>query len=329
MFDRVTPSTLLHAQLTRLDAVLPFVLDGRPAGIHDARIATRRIRELLPLVGDGRPSVSASELARRFRRLGRSLGRVRDADVQIVLLSTLEQRIPHAAPTLVVVRQQRERERLELMRKVIKRLERLEAIALVRSLRAARSRWAVLHAPGHWRRELAYIVAGRSDAARRAIEHATGVYFPKRTHAARIAIKKLRYALEIVHEIGPSDRSAEALRDLKKTQDVLGDLHDRQELIDGLSSTAGHGLSQNDDGQVALIRQVVEAEAHQLHARYLERRQRLVAICDDAVATRWPPRAALPAVPALPARVVALGAIALSSGAFLVARNGLAIRSRS
>ena len=74
------------------------------------------------------------DLHSRFKRLGRSLGRVRDADVRLALLASLETRMPHAAPALVVLRQQREQERLELLRKLVKRLERLEAVRLIEML---------------------------------------------------------------------------------------------------------------------------------------------------------------------------------------------------
>ena len=56
---------------------------------------------------------------------------------------------------------------------------------------------------GHtWRRDLDYTLRERALATREAIDHATGVYFPARVHAARIAIKKMRYAMEIAHAIG-------------------------------------------------------------------------------------------------------------------------------
>jgi CHAD domain-containing protein len=87
---------------------LPGVLDGKEGSIHDARIATRRIRELLPLLADAKRRKALDDVYSRFKRLGRSLGRVRDADVRVTLLATLETRMPHAAPALVVLRQQRE-----------------------------------------------------------------------------------------------------------------------------------------------------------------------------------------------------------------------------
>ena len=49
--------------------------------------------------------------------------------------------MPHAAPQLVVLRQQREQERLQLLRKLIKRLERIEAPRLVQALAERTTTW--------------------------------------------------------------------------------------------------------------------------------------------------------------------------------------------
>src|SRR5262249_5059874 len=60
-----------------------------------------------------------------------------------------------------------------------------------------------------------------------AIEHAAGMYLPDRLHDVRIAIKKLRYTLEL--GAAPRDgrpRNAAALRTLRSMQDLLGRMHD-------------------------------------------------------------------------------------------------------
>jgi len=134
MFEFVTPHRLFRTQIHTLRGALPGVLDGIEGSIHEARVATRRIRELLPLLGDRNRRKNIEDLHARFKRLGRSLGRVRDADVRIALLASLEARMPHTAPSLVVLRQQRGQERLTLLRNLIRRLERLEAVRLIEML---------------------------------------------------------------------------------------------------------------------------------------------------------------------------------------------------
>ena len=97
LFSSATPSTIFRTELDELRAHMPGVLDGLSDSVHDARVATRRIRELLPLMTE-RQGVN-DDLRVRFARVGRALGRVRDRDVLISVLESLETRIPHAAPT--------------------------------------------------------------------------------------------------------------------------------------------------------------------------------------------------------------------------------------
>ena len=309
MFEFITPQALFRTQIHTLRETLPGVLDGVATSIHDARIATRRIRELLPLLGDPKRRKPIEDLRSRFKRLGRSLGRVRDADVRVALLASLETRMPHAAPALVVLRQQRDQERLHLLRKLVKRLERVEAVRMIEMLDESRVAfpgalsWS-LRAGRTWRRDLRYTLRDRAASTVEAIEHATGVYFPDRAHAARIAIKKMRYAIEIAHDTG-AERSA-AIRELKKAQDLLGDLHDRQELIDNLTATCSPDKPEIVD-QVALLKQVIDAECQDLHARYLTRRKAILDICRGV---RHQPQSR-------PVRsLVAAGALALSSGIY-------------
>jgi CHAD domain-containing protein len=275
------------------------VRDGDPEGVHQARVATRRIRELLPLTANGRDA-DAEAVAGGFRSVGRSLGRVRDADVQTALLRSLETRIPGAAPTLVVLRQQKERRRLALMRALIKEFERLEIDRLLRSVPHGGVS-AMRTTSSGWERRLRRVIADRAIGARDAIVRATGVYFPNRTHRARIAIKKFRYAAEIAAATGLWS-ARDIIRELKKAQELLGHLHDRQELIDNLPAADDPSPSGVEPAQLQLVTQVVEAEAHDLHGRYLARRPRLL---DAALAAQgavapvrrvtWPAAAALAA----------------------------------
>ena len=68
------PLILLRGQVRTLESYLAAVRDGDPEGVHQARVATRQIRELLPLT-----SRDAGPLVKAFRSVGRSLGAVRDA----------------------------------------------------------------------------------------------------------------------------------------------------------------------------------------------------------------------------------------------------------
>ena len=58
------------------------------------------------------------------------------------------------------------------------------------------------------------------------------------------------------------------MRTLKKTQDLLGEIHDRQTLIDDLTD---HGADQAeiDAGQIDLVVRLAEVEIEDLYGRLL------------------------------------------------------------
>lgn len=309
----LTLASLLDHQISTLRAQLDGVYDGGVDAVHDARVATRRIRELLALI----PVVPGRErqdgAARCFKKAGRALGRVRDIDVQLALVRNLEDHAPQAAPALVLVRQDYESERLAKTRRLIKTLERLDVDALLRSVSSNHST-ALRHrlVANGWRHQLKHLVVERARNALAAIAHATGVYFPRRTHGARIAIKQLRYAAEMAEATGLSALET-SIKALRKAQEILGDLHDRQALADALDAYARHDQVKKASVEVAL--QVLEREVAQLHQEYLARRAALRDACAEierAATHAWSFRPVL----------VAGGALALSG--ILYGRHALA-----
>jgi CHAD domain-containing protein len=316
MLMSATPFTLFHSRLATLSGELPGVLDGRPESVHDARVATRRIRELLPLLAEHQRA--ADGMPRRFRRMGRALGSVRNADVNVDMLASLESRVPHAAPALVVLRQEHERVRLQVMRQLIKTFEKLDVERMVRTLARTSTHSGLagwrLHSRITWQGALRATLDTRGRACVEAVRHATGVYFPNRVHRARIAIKKLRYALEIAEDTG-HHRGNDALADLKRTQDVLGELHDRQALLDEFAALDPAQQPPGSADQLRLVAQVVAAEIRALHAAYLTQRGRIVEIAQHELRTNpyFSPR--------LP-QAIALATVAASSSLLWHRRTG-------
>src|SRR5262245_33274637 len=91
--------------LTILFSMLPGVRDGNADAIHDARVATRRLRAAAPLAAEGEADESSDEPLDAIRQLGRSFGRARDVDVAIERLEDVERRLPGAARSLAALRQ--------------------------------------------------------------------------------------------------------------------------------------------------------------------------------------------------------------------------------
>lgn len=279
MFQSRTPAFILDQQTSILRTQLDGVYDGQIEAIHDARVATRRIRELLSLAPPRGGADSGTDVPDTYREVGRALGKVRDIDVQIGLIRDLERHAPQTAPTLVVVRQDHERDRLAKVRRLIKTLERLDVEAMLRSTRGRHPAGprSMVAARG-WREHLRRLLLERARTADERISHATGVYFPNRAHNARIAIKKLRYAAEISLEIGGSELR-KPIKALRKGQEVLGALHDRKVLAETLARYSDR--DHVDPDHIALTEQVLDGEVGDLHARYLTRRSGLKDACED------------------------------------------------
>jgi CHAD domain-containing protein len=274
-----TPAALLDQQAKVLRTQLDGVYDGRVDAVHAARVATRRIRELLSLATELRGSGGSDDLKDAYQDVGRALGRVRDIDVQIGLIRDLERHTPQTAPSLVLVRQDHERDRLAGMRRLIKTLERLDIEALLGRLAARHSSGPRSQlAARAWRDHLRQLLLERASTASERIAHATGVYFPNRAHRARIAVKKLRYAAEISQATGASNLQ-EAIKSLRKGQEVLGEMHDRAALSDTLARYTGRDDVNGD--HLALTSQVLEGEILDLHARYMARRSAIRDTCAE------------------------------------------------
>ena len=71
-----TPTHILRTQARTIIGTLPQLRDGQIDAIHDARVASRRIREALPLTREWYAQDVIDDLEDTFRRIGKHLGRV-------------------------------------------------------------------------------------------------------------------------------------------------------------------------------------------------------------------------------------------------------------
>jgi CHAD domain-containing protein len=275
-----SPQSLLQDQLSRLVACLPRVREGQDEAIHDARVVTRRVRETLVLGGADLQAEPLSHVAEVIHRASVALGEARDPDVTQGLLAGIEDRFPTAVPLIATLRRQTARAQQTARRRLIKELETLD-LGDVPRLVARAQRWDRLKLPlGHtgWRERLRSHIGERAADVRRSMQHASGVYFPNRSHAARLAMKKLRYALELAQETG-AWRTPRAIRRLRKAQDALGQAHDREVLLDRVKTLAQQD-SNADRADVESLVAFLEAEILALYRRYLGMRSDITTICN-------------------------------------------------
>jgi CHAD domain-containing protein len=287
MLRTYSPSVLIADRIHDVQRHLPGVYDGVEIAVHDARVAVRRACEAFSLLAGHYDADAVAALEERLSKVARALGRVRDADCGQRLIQDVEQRFPFVAATLARLRVQLADSQYATRRKAIKKLESLElqslAQQLARAERGAIRRWPFQARA--WKRAVPRSIGLRAEQLRSSMAHATGVYFPNRAHATRIAIKQLRYALELAAALGLL-HGRRGLRVLRKVQDVLGAAHDRQVLLEHLKALRRRDGDRIDVTEVDALARFLRAEALALHRQYLEWRADLVTICETYTASR-------------------------------------------
>lgn len=285
MTSRTTsPAEMVIRQRARaLARALPGAQKGDVARVHEARVATRRLREAVPLIVSGS---RGRKLERRMRRLTRALGPVRELDVALQTLEELSAggAVPPASIARLKQEIRLERERVHArMRSEVSHID----VERIRRKLVAAARKHPPHPARPRARDPRRIARARVRAARRAarlraaVRSAAALYLPDRLHEVRVAVKKLRYALEVARELSGS-RALAQLRTLKQVQDLLGRMHDLEVLtlrvrgLQGSSKAPPLRISATLDH---LVRHL-ETECRQIHGRYVTMRRTLLAVCE-------------------------------------------------
>ncbi len=261
-------------------------VDESDEALHQARVASRRIREVLPLFAGGRPG-RLQKLRKRVRRITRALGPVRELDVELKALAELVECYPSARIGIEFVREQILSDRQAARDAMVKRVDAIDIDKLDRRI----STWLTetrpdppTTDPAAWRAILAARVSRRTEALRTAVGRAGGLYLPDRLHAVRVAVKKLRYVLELVQESRIA-RSTRPIKRLKAVQDNLGRLHDLEVLTERArnAQTSVESRSRRPIVEIDRVIRLLEDECRRLHAAYVGSRDDLDLICDVTV----------------------------------------------
>jgi CHAD domain-containing protein len=283
--------------------MLQAVEEGDPRAVHRTRVASRRLREVLPVLPLD-PDVVA-RLTKKLRKITRHLGSVRELDVLTALIEELKADGRHSEAALtrinnaVTEARGRARER-RLSKNEVRELHRVAA----KLARAARSleepdrhqdRRGRAKGPGALRAcrwAIQARIGRRAALLARAIGGAGTVYLPERLHAVRIAVKKLRYALELDIEAA-NVKSSPDLSQLRRVQDVLGRLHDLQVLIDKTREEQA-SLTPPDINvwrELDALVFALENDCRRLHGRYMHEAPALAGLCSRLAGRTEPVRA--------------------------------------
>ncbi len=221
-------------------------------GVHQIRVATRRLRSCLSLFRDLVPNEQRKYLNRELRWLIGEFGPARDWDVFLgEVLGPVIQDLPDE-PGVAVLRERAERhcdKGYERAQSALRSRRYFGSMMLVRAWAEGRS-WHEGNAP-----EANQKMRGPAiDVAHDLLEQhyqavvGTGEDFDalsdEKRHELRIEIKKMRYATEFFRSLYPKQQSAEFVNALKTLQDDLGANNDIAVARDLLA-----GLTKNEKGR--------------------------------------------------------------------------------
>src|SRR5262245_41088803 len=281
------PSELLIRQrLPALTRTLPLARNGDVSAIHQARVATRRVRAALPIVTR---STKCRKLTKVVSRMTRALGVVREHDVALLTLDELASDASVSRESIDLLRailiEERDRLFADMALEIeCVNLEKLQRKALAAAHCLVNGRTPAQSDPKRLRAVIKRAIR-RALALQVAIDNAGGIYLPDRLHQVRIAVKKLRYVLEIARDLSRSRASAR-IRTLKSAQDLLGRMHDLEMLIMRIRALQGSDRAPTLKVSADLDRLVrrLEMDCRQLHVGYMGLKKVLLEVGDEVTA---------------------------------------------
>jgi CHAD domain-containing protein len=221
---------LSQKRLEKFASLLPRVLiRDDPETIHDARVGSRRLQQILRVLFPKPAPKQCRKLIRMLRKVRRALGDCRNHDVMGELI---REKIDAAGNPVVrdAWDQLKVRVQERQKRELIRAREELSQCDIVDFVNRARR----LLGSAQWSKEIEpTLTKGITRALEewtQAVDATKESQTPEQIHALRIAGKRLRYRVEMLAELG--DGSAKArIKTLKTLQDQLGQWHDHHVLV--------------------------------------------------------------------------------------------------
>lgn len=205
--------------------------------LHDFRVGLRRLRTVLRAFTPWLEASVQPKDQKRLRKLARASNAARDAEVHLAFLAS---QAKHGSARQRAGAEYLQ-ERLEARRRegpgVGRLVAKYERISRRLAERLPRYEVRLDEAPSraNCAAALAAVVGEELAAVRTRIAGIGGAADEPHVHKARIAVKRLRYLLEPLRGNARADARS-VVRELKRLQDLLGDLHDAHTLAHELEA---------------------------------------------------------------------------------------------
>lgn len=244
--------------------------------LHDFRVAVRRTRSALDLVGDVLPVQETERFGAEFAWLGKTTNLLRDLDVHLLSMPELRAMLDEGDRAgLDALEDLLERRRKAELKRLVTELDSERYATLVREWARFLSRPTSAptpDGPGSAGRPISEVAAKRILRAHRKVMkrgNAIGPETPARElHRVRISCKKLRYLFEFFQSALADDRVKAFIKGLKGLQDNLGAFNDFEVQRDALASLGQDLIAEGRSGPTT------EAAVHALTSILDSRRTR-------------------------------------------------------
>ncbi|MBL8251315.1 MAG: CHAD domain-containing protein [Candidatus Competibacter sp.] len=271
---------VIDACLRHAEANLPAVLDGQVEGVHQMRVAFRRLRSGLKLFRSLVPREASAELVDDLRWLNGFLGPARDWDVFLQEgLATLFDHFPRKRG-LVLFRGKAETIRRTRRRALRQALSEPRYPTMLRRFADWLERRAWRDRIDDERRQrlaepaLAFSTPLLERNHRRVVKRgeAFAELSAEARHGLRIRIKELRYALDFFASCYPSASVKAYLAALSQLQDSLGIMNDAavaHRLLDEMGLTSSSAARQVIEGWTGCRMEMCKAQFEELWQQFM------------------------------------------------------------
>ncbi|HXI01854.1 MAG TPA: CHAD domain-containing protein [Candidatus Saccharimonadales bacterium] len=243
---------LLEERTCKLIDNLPGAIAGEEEPVHQVRVASRRLRVVLPILAPEPDGRKVKRLRRGLAEVVEVAGTGRDLDVSIRLFDENLLRDGEAAPEVKSLRRRLIAARGRSRRQMNLRLRELKLGRMLKDLESLRRHGSedLFVCMARYRR------ARDKGAARllRAMGEVGDRFDPAALHGVRKAARRMRYLAEVGAAFHPD--LEEVPRLFKKIQDELGRIQDAHVLAERMRQTAANAARVGQDQLAARARAI-------------------------------------------------------------------------